>query len=501
MHTSAPTDYAAEALAARKRGPRPSKGNPRPRSHAGEVHEPASKDITLEHVLVAARNRAAPVSVETAGYIALAVADALAMAPAVLRAINVRLTAGGIVAVVGAAGHGTDADAEQCVRTLLGRLLAVAVGSSPALTTCAKRPGGRGVTVLVRELEAALIPTNRAAARRSIARLARETERAAPDITGDAKDPLSAAPATAERPRKARTDPPPAKVLTPTPIEPIFQQAVREARCTARGQAVDTTDVDDAIVAPVEPTPAPFVRAMDSSTSTSSSTTWEPPGVLQAATQETPRLATYDPHTCTGAPADVVEDHDPQATPFDEVDDAELLTYEPPDVADEDGVLDFGTASPPAVCETPGQQEAWDPDAAAAPHSDPRPEAEVTRPTPAAPAKVVPKDSHRLDELLASFGAASHRSTREVAGDLKALVGLPPTPPPPSVETDEPEADEPDEVATSEPSVLPAAKDPIAFVRARNPKLTLALSVVLLVLAILGMGAVYLAFPQLLLGH
>ena len=482
MNTSASIDHAAEALVARKRGLRPN--HPRPRLQGGgERSELASKDITLEHVLVAARRREAPVSVETAGYIALAVADAKAAAPAVLGTANVRLSAEGLVSVVGAAGYGTDADAERCVRALLGRLLAVAVGSSPALVTCAKRPAGRGVAVLVREIEAALIPANRSAARRSIARLARETARAAPDITGTTKPLVSQASAPAERPRKERPrtpvpallDVPPPKVLAPEPIEPAFQDALSEAQAA---HVTDNTDVDGALVEHVEPYPAPR--------------------------DDTPQLATYDPHPrITEPPTEVADDPAPIVASFDEDDDADLLTYIPPEVADGDDMLDFGTASPPAVADAASDEAEQAGEDASPEPSAPAPgvAAAVVPSTPAAHVNASRADSHRVDELLATFGTTTARSARDVAGDLKALVGLPPTPPPPPVEPDGPGADEPTARSDSRPSDQPPAKARIEYARPRNPKLALAVSVVLLVVAILGIGAVYFAFPQLLIGH
>jgi hypothetical protein len=71
-----------------------------------------------------------------------------------------------------------DATAESDLRELLGGLLSSASSSTAGLQRARRRAAGAGVGALLRELERALIPVNRAAARRALARLARETIRA-----------------------------------------------------------------------------------------------------------------------------------------------------------------------------------------------------------------------------------------------------------------------------------------------------------------------------------
>ncbi len=71
--------------------------------------------------------------------------------------------------------------AAEGLRTILARLLSVATGTAMPSLSAAARPrpeSDRGVEAVVGEIEAALIPVNRAAARRALARLARETIRA-----------------------------------------------------------------------------------------------------------------------------------------------------------------------------------------------------------------------------------------------------------------------------------------------------------------------------------
>jgi hypothetical protein len=136
--------------------------------------------VSLHEVLAAASTRAASLVPETSGYLALAIADASARLPFKLDDTMVTLTTEGTVAVA----RGTQVvDAEESsrrMRDVLARLCACSIGSAPALAA-ASRPrseSSHGIEGFIRELEAALVPVNRAAARRALARLARETARA-----------------------------------------------------------------------------------------------------------------------------------------------------------------------------------------------------------------------------------------------------------------------------------------------------------------------------------
>ncbi len=134
-------------------------------------------EVSLGNVLVAAELGRAPVVPESAGYVALAVADQLLRAPLSVDTGSVALSTDGVVVVEGARAA-TAREAEASVRALLASLLAVSKGSTPALGAAARRPSGAGIAALVDELEGALIPVNRSAAKRALARLARETSRA-----------------------------------------------------------------------------------------------------------------------------------------------------------------------------------------------------------------------------------------------------------------------------------------------------------------------------------
>lgn len=478
----------------------------------------ASTGVTLEHVQVAARRRLAPISAETAGYVALAVADALAAAPAQVRPMLVHIDADGNVLLRGASGRGDEAAAEHSVRAMLAGLLAVAAGGSPALAAAARRSSTRGIEGLVLELEAALIPVNRAAARRAIGRLAREVERAdvqLPDrstrrATAPAKatpppprepaPPAKAAPApvavrqepSADVADLASTDSPPEATVSPVPVEaqePVTNEAADTAAAVAVDDVVDeATDID----APVVPVDLLDVQLPPEPAISAPTPSVEP-------SDATPPLASYDPHAAAGVevlgPADPVE-HD--ASFLD--DDDDLLTYEPPEALGDES-LDFGTASPPDVGLAFPEDEATadsqqQEETAQASESEPQLQAQTER----EPEAQTGPRTDRVEELLAGFASPPGRSSRDVAVEIKGMLGLAPTPAPPPGEEADPSASPPEPEPPGEPSE-PAPLPPVEFRRPRNPKLNLLLMTVLLVLAIAGMVTLYVLYPAMLVGH
>jgi hypothetical protein len=136
--------------------------------------------VTLDEVFAAAQARAASLVPETSGYLALAVADASARLPYLLEDPMVMLTSEGTVKVSRGTQVVPPEESATRMRDLLARLLDCSAGSMPALAATAKAraESADGVETFIRELEAALVPVNRAAARRALARLARETVRA-----------------------------------------------------------------------------------------------------------------------------------------------------------------------------------------------------------------------------------------------------------------------------------------------------------------------------------
>lgn len=133
--------------------------------------------VTLSEVKRAAKAHRAPLAGESVGYLVLAVADQVLNAPRLVQASEIQLTEDGALRVLSGRAS-SEAEAELGLRQQLDQLLLVASSGSAALTRAGRRTTAVGLPALVRELEAALIPVNRAAAKRALARVHRETARA-----------------------------------------------------------------------------------------------------------------------------------------------------------------------------------------------------------------------------------------------------------------------------------------------------------------------------------
>ena len=152
--------------------------------------------VTLSEVKRAARAHRAPLAGESAGYLVLAIADQVLQAPRLVQASDIQLTEDGALRVM--SGHASsDVDAELSLRRALDELLLVASSGSAALTRASRRTAPVGLSSLVRELEAALIPVNRSAARRALARVHRETARALESGSLPDEEPQAVAPIAA----------------------------------------------------------------------------------------------------------------------------------------------------------------------------------------------------------------------------------------------------------------------------------------------------------------
>lgn len=133
--------------------------------------------ITLEEVFAVVETRRVPLAPELAGYLTLEIADGARAMEGEVETRTVYISEEGTVALVRPKKEGVTGDAETSVRAILGKLLEASGSPTPALLAAARRKAGSGLTSLVTELEAALIPVNRAAGRRALARLAREVKR------------------------------------------------------------------------------------------------------------------------------------------------------------------------------------------------------------------------------------------------------------------------------------------------------------------------------------
>jgi len=133
--------------------------------------------VTLEDVFSVVEAKRVPLAPELAGYLTLEVADGSQAAGGEVDPRTVYISEEGTVALVRPKKDAPSGDAETSVRAILTKLLEASGSATPALTASAKRKAGAGLPALVSELEAALIPVNRAAGRRALARLAREVKR------------------------------------------------------------------------------------------------------------------------------------------------------------------------------------------------------------------------------------------------------------------------------------------------------------------------------------
>lgn len=140
-------------------------------------------------VELAGRQRVA-VPAELAGCIVLAAADQLLQAPLELAPADLLLFEDGYVRLSGGR-ESEPAVAERRLRELLGTLLAGVSSVTPALLRAARRQSGGDLSTFVKELEIALVPTNRGASRRALARLSREARLA---IDGDPEHSEQAVP-------------------------------------------------------------------------------------------------------------------------------------------------------------------------------------------------------------------------------------------------------------------------------------------------------------------
>jgi hypothetical protein len=206
--------------------------------------------VRLSEVIVAAAGRHAPLAGETAGYIVLAMADQLVAAPRLVALEATCLEATGAVRVAGAAADSNVSSV--ALRQALAELLGVARPVPPALRRVAAGARADGVPGLVRELEAALIPVNRSAAGRALARLQRETARAR-----DAGVLVAVEPAEPQ----AQVEAPPAVVVADdadTPVDALPPVGVGTISALPAPPVVEVSPEPPVVkTAPARPAPPP----------------------------------------------------------------------------------------------------------------------------------------------------------------------------------------------------------------------------------------------------
>jgi hypothetical protein len=176
--------------------------------------------MMLSEVLELVQARKVPLAPELAGYVVLEIAEGSTNANVVFDPSRIHLHEEGTATLLGAPQPG---DGEGSLRELLGMLLEASGAQTPALAAIARKPSQAApLTILVQELESALIPVNRAAGRRALARLAREARRMH-QARGPAVLPLAPR-ASAPKPSLPRPTQPGAPSPARAPMPPAAAQ-------------------------------------------------------------------------------------------------------------------------------------------------------------------------------------------------------------------------------------------------------------------------------------
>lgn len=329
--------------------------------------------ITLEDVFAVVGAKRVPLAAELAGYLALEIADGTDAGSGEVDPKTVFISEEGSVALVRPKRSVVIGDAEASVRFLLTRLLDAGGSSTPALGQAARRKPGNGLPALVEELEAALIPVNRAAGRRALARLAREVKRVTQGVGRNASVvPVPAA--------KARPAPPaPTPPASPPPDEPAKPDEPVKTRTPSDPYGAPAPS-DEPKHDPFAPTPvAPKPK----------STSIPPPPVK----------------TASGPPPPPPQPQRPPGPPT-------ALHVTPP--------LEPSPMAP--VAEGAKHDPTPQP-------IEPSPMAPIAEPTPRRP------KNDDVDALLESFEVSGASDDKQLARDLKGIAGLSPTPPHPQAKS------------------------------------------------------------------
>jgi hypothetical protein len=221
-------------------------------------------DLTLSKVVEAARQRRAAVTAEVGGHIVLLLLQLQASGPRRVTPELVGLTASGDVELAPSPAA-ERREVEVALRALLASLLSLSQSAPPALRATSERAAVGDLAAFEAELTAALIPINHAAARRALARVFRETQRAQRSV-GGAEQERESAPVSAALRATESSSPLPAALSvavakTPVPASLVSAPeppASRDAPAVAELEI----DVDVDVAAPeAEPIAAAAVQS------------------------------------------------------------------------------------------------------------------------------------------------------------------------------------------------------------------------------------------------
>lgn len=268
--------------------------------------------VTVTEIIEAARTRQASLVAESSGHLILAAGEATGGRPLEIVPDGVVLSTEGTVRIVGEPVTASEQAAVAARRKLLGSLLAVSHGPAPALRALAARRRGTGADEQenwTADLSSALIPINRGAAKRALARLARETIRARPrclpskapslpaaNLHGPAEAALRTPGAPLRAEARAADAPPTSHDANATPewSEEIWVElsepapAADEATPTATEVDVLVVEASEAVrpieelvTTPPDPTPVPDAASPEARAVEDDELPAEPEGVAQ----------------------------------------------------------------------------------------------------------------------------------------------------------------------------------------------------------------------------
>ncbi|MGE0786923.1 MAG: hypothetical protein AB7S26_14720 [Sandaracinaceae bacterium] len=189
---------------------------------------------TVEEVIQVMKERRVRIPSEIGAFVALEVCEALEAGPAAVRRGDVRIAEDGTISVFAPPGSATSEEAARSVVALLGSLLVAAGTGVPRVLVGLMESGpssGRWELASLRDdLEASLVPLNRGAARRVLARMLREV-------------------------RKPRSS-------EPAPPEPVHRSAPPPTDSTLDAQLDDLLDGEDPPASPPSSPPEGDLDAM-----------------------------------------------------------------------------------------------------------------------------------------------------------------------------------------------------------------------------------------------
>lgn len=212
---------------------------------------------TVDALVGTMKERRVRLPSEIGAFLALEVCEALLDGPAAVRLEDVRIAEDGTISVFAPPGSATSEEAARSVVALLGALLVAAgTGVPRALVGLLERGPSSGrwdLSSLRDDLEASLVPLNRAAARRVLARMIREVRK-----------PRSAPPK-----KEVASAPPPGDPTLDAQLDDLLGAGGASAPSPATGPAPDDLDAElDATIdelsvpAPAAARPSPAPRAV-----------------------------------------------------------------------------------------------------------------------------------------------------------------------------------------------------------------------------------------------